>query len=42
MPLPHHISAAADLVTPQSEIRAGFIRMALEKNERGAPHIQTA
>ena len=42
MPIPPHINAAADLVTPQAEIRAGFIRMALEKNERANPHINEA
>lgn len=42
MPLPSHVTEAADLVTPHSEIRAGFIKMALEKNERAGPHIAAA
>jgi hypothetical protein len=42
VPIPPHLSTAADLVTPQAEVRAGFIKMALEKNERANPHIGEA
>jgi type II restriction enzyme len=42
MPLPSHIRSAADLVTPRSEIRAGFIKMALEKSKRATPYLSAA
>ena len=35
-----HISNAEELITPRSEIRAGFLAMALEKNRRAIPFVE--
>ena len=38
----NHIKEALDLKTTCSEVRAGFIRMALEKSRRAMPFIDQA
>ena len=37
-----HLKAAADLVTPQAAVRAGFVALALERNRRASPHMEQA
>ena len=41
---PHspHLSKRTDLITPDKEIRAGFIALALERNRRATPFIEQA
>lgn len=42
MPLPNHIKNSQSLMTSHEATRAGFIRIALEKNIRANPHIAKA
>ncbi|KTD20114.1 AvaI/BsoBI family type II restriction endonuclease [Legionella londiniensis] len=42
MPFTNHLNNFESLITPYSEIRAGFIAMALEKNKRATPFIEEA
>lgn len=42
MSFQNHLHAARDLVTPYEEVRAGFIRLALEKNRQATPFIDEA
>lgn len=42
MPLPIHIQDSKSLTTSHDATRAGFIRIALEKNSRADPHIAKA
>ncbi len=37
-----HISTASDLITQQSETRAGFVALALERNVRATPFVEEA
>jgi len=37
-----HIRTAVDLVTPYENTRAGFVRMALERNRRASPYVVEA
>lgn len=37
-----HLQSAQDLVTPYEEVRAGFIKLALEKNRQATPFIDEA
>ena len=37
-----HLRSADDLVTPYEETRAGFIKLALEKNRQATPYIEEA
>ncbi|MDA8041428.1 MAG: type II restriction endonuclease [Pirellulales bacterium] len=39
---PHHIARAEDLITTPAETRAGFIEIALEKNDRADRYIKEA
>jgi len=41
---PHrkHLSGSSDLVTTYEEIRAGFVKLALEKNRRATPFVEQA
>ncbi len=42
MSFQNHLLSAKDLVTPYAEVRAGFIRLALEKNRQATPFIEEA
>jgi type II restriction enzyme len=37
-----HLTAAKDLVTPYANTRAGFVQMALERNNRASPYVAEA
>lgn len=37
-----HLTSSHDLVTPYSETRAGFIRIAFEKNRQATPYVEEA
>jgi type II restriction enzyme len=37
-----HLSDASDLITPYENTRAGFVQMALEKNQRASPFVAEA
>lgn len=41
-PYESHLAAGADLVTTYEATRAGFVSMAIEKNQRSTPHIAEA
>jgi hypothetical protein len=41
-PFQRHLSAKADLITSQTDIRAGFLELALEKNRQATPFISQA
>ncbi len=40
--IPSFLKSQADLVTPHSAVRAGFLELVLEKNRRATPHIAQA
>jgi hypothetical protein len=44
LPLPHlpHLQAASDFVTHHEATRAGFVALALEKNQRATPYVAEA
>ena len=42
MPFNDHLKSSADLITPHEETRAGFISLALEKNNTATPFVQEA
>lgn len=42
MPYLIHLKSSSDLVTPYEHIRAGFLKIALEKNRQATPYIQEA
>jgi hypothetical protein len=44
MPRPYlqHLSASEDLVTSREAIRAGFVKLALERNHRATPYVANA
>ncbi|MEZ4737518.1 MAG: AvaI/BsoBI family type II restriction endonuclease [Caldilineaceae bacterium] len=42
MSFQNHLHSAKDLVTSYEEVRAGFIRLALEKNRQATPFIEEA
>lgn len=42
MPYQEHITAPEDLVTPYAQTRAGFLRIALEKNNAATPYVNEA
>lgn len=37
-----HIISSTDLITPHEEIRAGFLKLALEKNRLATPYVEQA
>lgn len=42
MNAPRHIISPNDLITPHEEIRAGFLKLALEKNRLATPYVEQA
>ena len=42
MSFQRHLTSASDLVTSYAETRAGFIQLALEKNEQATPFVERA
>ena len=42
MPFNDHLKSSADLITPHEKTRAGFISLALEKNNTATPFVQEA
>ncbi len=41
-PFTNHIKSSSDLVTPYEAIRAGFVKLALEKNRKATPYVLEA
>lgn len=42
LPFRHHLDSSLDLVTTYEATRAGFVALAIEKNERGTPFVERA